>query len=300
MTVKDTVLCLSELGWLYSKVSTYITSCEKATVSRGLAVQAFTYALQEELHDYYRLLAVLEQELARKIANNENNKSGILDKTDDTYSNGGGNNSNGNRNSNGSKNHHNDNYGNNGHAPIVESRRFNAPSQNINRNGNQTQGQGQGQGLNNSQSHENETNSTTWVSSVDANATSGLTLLRLKAWMQDPLDRMCIMARLVDSAAPLTGGIANHLQSFYPRYDFLLDNCVCPTVRPLFSSTTSYYAVSHCTTPCHNTQCCTILYNGILHCIIPHHATLNYTMLCYTIQYYAILHSTVSYRAILY
>ena len=72
MTVKDTVLCLCELGWLYSKVSTYISSCEKATVSRGLAVQAFTYALQEELHDYYRLLAVLEQELARKIANNEN------------------------------------------------------------------------------------------------------------------------------------------------------------------------------------------------------------------------------------
>ena len=48
--------------------------------------------------------------------------------------------------------------------------------------------------------------STSWVSSVDANATSGLTLIRLRAWMQEPLDRMCIMARLVDSAAPLTGG----------------------------------------------------------------------------------------------
>ena len=249
MTVKDTVLCLCELGWLYSKVSTYITSCEKATVSRGLAVQAFTYALQEELHDYYRLLAVLEQELARKIANNENNKSGILDKSDNTYNNGGGNNSNGNRNSNGSKNHYNDNYGNNGHASIVDSRRFNTPSQNINRNGNQTQGQGQGQGLDNSQSHENETNSTTWVSSVDANATSGLTLLRLKAWMQDPLDRMCIMARLVDSAAPLTGGIRNYLKSSYPRHDFLLDNCIFPTVRPLFSCTASHNAVSHCTSP---------------------------------------------------
>jgi hypothetical protein len=53
------------------KVSTYIQSCEKATVSKGLVVQAFSFSLQEELHDYYRLLAVLEQELARKTVEND-------------------------------------------------------------------------------------------------------------------------------------------------------------------------------------------------------------------------------------
>ena len=133
LPVKDTVLCLCELGWLYTKVSTYIQTCEKAQVSRGLAVQAFSFALQEELHDYYRLLAVLEQELARKVT------------AQDT------------------------------------------PSLPHNKEG--------GDG-----------DSSTWVGSVDALGTSGLTLLRLRAWIQEPMDRMCMMARLVDSASPLTGG----------------------------------------------------------------------------------------------
>eukprot|EP01035_Chromulina_nebulosa_P017803 gene17803-23411_t len=33
----------------------------------GLLAQAFSFAIQEELHDYYRLLAVLEQELNRPL-----------------------------------------------------------------------------------------------------------------------------------------------------------------------------------------------------------------------------------------
>jgi hypothetical protein len=37
-------------------------------------------------------------------------------------------------------------------------------------------------------------------------STSGLTLLRLRAWMQDPIERMSLMARLVDSAGPFRGG----------------------------------------------------------------------------------------------
>ena len=48
--------------------------------------------------------------------------------------------------------------------------------------------------------------STKWVTSLDPKGASGLTLLRLRAWMQEPMDRMCMMARLVDSASPLTGG----------------------------------------------------------------------------------------------
>lgn len=43
----------------------YITKIEGVDF-KGLVAQAFGFALQEELHDYYRLLAVLEQELARK------------------------------------------------------------------------------------------------------------------------------------------------------------------------------------------------------------------------------------------
>ena len=136
LPVKDTVLCLCELGWLYTKVSTYIQTCEKAQVSRGLAVQAFSFALQEELHDYYRLLAVLEQELARKVT------------AQDTPS-----------------------------LPNSADR------------------EGEGEG-----------DSSRWVGSVDDRGASGLTLLRLRAWIQEPMDRMCMMARLVDSASPLTGG----------------------------------------------------------------------------------------------
>ena len=41
---------------------------------------------------------------------------------------------------------------------------------------------------------------------INNNGTSGLTLLRLRAWMQEPLDRMCLLARLVDAAGPLHGG----------------------------------------------------------------------------------------------
>lgn len=43
----------------------------------------------------------------------------------------------------------------------------------------------------------------------DASASSvqtGLTLLRLKAWMQEPIERLLLMARLVDCASSLSGG----------------------------------------------------------------------------------------------
>lgn len=112
-------------------------------MSRGLAVQAFSFALQEELHDYYRLLAVLEQELARKI---------IAESTPIPT-----------------------------HTPSPPHTHSVTPE-------------------------DTAPDSSKWVTSVDPKGTSGLTLLRLRAWMQEPMDRMCMMARLVDSASPLTGG----------------------------------------------------------------------------------------------
>jgi hypothetical protein len=64
-SVRDSVLSLCELGWLYSKVIAYCNASEGLSISKGLIVQAFGYSLQEELHDYYRLLAILEQELGK-------------------------------------------------------------------------------------------------------------------------------------------------------------------------------------------------------------------------------------------
>lgn len=52
-------------------------------------------------------------------------------------------------------------------------------------------------------SSESSTKSTDLAS---GKGTSGLTLLRLRAWMQEPLERMCLMARLVDGANVLSGG----------------------------------------------------------------------------------------------
>ena len=111
---RDLVLCLCELGWLFARVQAYVQRAETDRF-RGLVVHALGFALQEELHDYYRLLAVLEQELGRRTKALRDSK-------------------------------------------------------------------GRSAGL------------------------VGLTLLRLRVWVQEPLERMHLMARLVDSASPLAGG----------------------------------------------------------------------------------------------
>lgn len=98
--VMDTTKCLCELGWLYNKIIAYIQKAEKD--AKGLVVQAFGFALQQELQDYYRLLSILEAEVSKE--------------------------------------------------------------------------------------------------------DSGLTLLRLRAWMSEPLERLFLMARLVEGAGPLIGG----------------------------------------------------------------------------------------------
>lgn len=123
----DTVYCLCELGWLYGRVHAYLLRAEREP--RGVVVQAFCYALQAELHDYYRLLSVLEKEM--------NVRTSAKSASDGQNGNGGG----------------------------------------------------------------------------EAAAASGLTLLRMRAWMQEPLERMLLLARLVDSAGPLAGGaLASRLQ----------------------------------------------------------------------------------------
>ena len=142
--IKDLILCLCELGWLYSRVDGYIQQAEKDKF-RGLVTHAFGFALQEELHDYYRLLAVLEQELGRKLKGIE--------------------------------------------------------QENKERGGSAHPGKGSFGGL-------------TLIryckpSPLYHEARCFLNnnfRRRLKAWVQEPLERMVLMARLVDSAAPLSGG----------------------------------------------------------------------------------------------
>lgn len=49
-SVRDTVLCICELGWLYGRVSAYLKSTfAVATDSKGVVVQAFGFALQVTL-----------------------------------------------------------------------------------------------------------------------------------------------------------------------------------------------------------------------------------------------------------
>ena len=46
-TVRDTVLCICELGWLYNRVANYLrTTFAVSTDSNGVVVQAFGFALQ--------------------------------------------------------------------------------------------------------------------------------------------------------------------------------------------------------------------------------------------------------------
>merc|ERR1712071_204929 len=53
---------LVELGWLCHKVHKYCES-PKNDSTCGLAARAFSAALQEELSEYYRLMAVLQCQL---------------------------------------------------------------------------------------------------------------------------------------------------------------------------------------------------------------------------------------------
>ena len=139
---RDTVLCLCELGWLYGKVHAYMQRAERET--RGLVVQAFGFALQQELLDYYRLLSILESEASRDSEGRDTEREA-----------------------------------------------------------------------------------------------SGLTLLRLRAWMQEPLERLFLMARLVEGAGPLIGGaLASRLHGHTRHGDdgvrSLVSRIMKATAAPLY------------------------------------------------------------------
>lgn len=58
-SVRDLVNKLAELGWLYRKVRKYLDA-RAGDRALGLVGQSFCAALQQELTEYYRLMAVLE------------------------------------------------------------------------------------------------------------------------------------------------------------------------------------------------------------------------------------------------
>lgn len=130
MAVRDVTLCICELGWLFTHVSAYLKRIfHGATDAHGLIVQAFGFALQEELQDYYRLLAVLEQEINRDPQHTNNVSANLL-----------------------------------------------VPKQEID-----TRFESKGSFRTATQADH--------TSSSTNNAATSLTLLRLKAWMQEPLER---------------------------------------------------------------------------------------------------------------
>lgn len=93
-------------------------------------------------------------------------------------------------------------------------------------------------------SFRSKTNLSESVLQVDE-VSSSLTLLRLKAWMQEPTERMCLLARMVDCAQGLTGGaLISRLHAFSRHGDFLstqlvqrIMNSVC---APLYAMLTRW------------------------------------------------------------
>ncbi|KAI8363595.1 Spc98 family-domain-containing protein [Mortierella sp. GBAus27b] len=66
---------LAELGWLYKTVNEYVeTTLKRETIgTAGLVSQSFCAALQHELTDYFRLVAVLEAHIAKDTENDRSN-----------------------------------------------------------------------------------------------------------------------------------------------------------------------------------------------------------------------------------
>ncbi len=59
----DVLLHMAELGWLFRKVQTFADRAKAQQREVGLVGQALGYVLQDELTEYYRLIAVLETQL---------------------------------------------------------------------------------------------------------------------------------------------------------------------------------------------------------------------------------------------
>jgi hypothetical protein len=167
--VRDLILTMCELGWLFMKITNYLkqilhntnsnnnhysTTINNGTMSssrnsnyKGVLVEAFGYAIQEEMQDYYRLLAVLEQEILRTRTNN---------------------------------NHTNNNH--NLQVTVIEQVYQSKPLRSNNNNNNSNSAS------NNNNNNINNINNNNNNNNININ-TNRLTLLRLHAWLQTPFTK---------------------------------------------------------------------------------------------------------------
>jgi gamma-tubulin complex component 3 len=53
---------LAELGWLFKKVNEWLSKNNDARESVSLVAQSLTFAINAELTEYYRLLAILDSQ----------------------------------------------------------------------------------------------------------------------------------------------------------------------------------------------------------------------------------------------
>ncbi|KAI7888030.1 Spc98 family-domain-containing protein [Mucor mucedo] len=66
--MKDMVLKLADLGWLYIRIRNFIKlNIDNSSI--GLVGQSLCAALQQELTEYYKLIAILEAQIEKQIAN---------------------------------------------------------------------------------------------------------------------------------------------------------------------------------------------------------------------------------------
>ena len=73
---RDLLSCCCELGWLYTRVGSFVSRALD-NPALGMCGQALVHAVQEELTDYYRLVAVLEAHLSGKQQQQQQRQQGL-------------------------------------------------------------------------------------------------------------------------------------------------------------------------------------------------------------------------------
>ncbi|KAJ1441455.1 Spc98 family-domain-containing protein, partial [Ochromonadaceae sp. CCMP2298] len=214
-TARDLVLSLCELGWLYGRVSGYLRGVLEeggggagagagagagTGTVSGVVAQALAFSLQAELLDYLRLLAVLEQDLTASTYSGSTYSGS-------TYSGGGG------------------------MGPMVLTTAGGGGSGGIS-GGNGGGGNGSSNGINGSGG--------SGSGGGGRGSGSGLTLLRLRAWLQEPIERMIHMATIVDGARPLHGGalvsrLYSHSLHGDPATSLLVERVITAVCAPLYT-----------------------------------------------------------------
>lgn len=62
-SVKEMALRLTNLGWLFNRINAFCQKVAKEETAQGLVLQSFAAVLSEEVIEYYRIIAIIEQQL---------------------------------------------------------------------------------------------------------------------------------------------------------------------------------------------------------------------------------------------